>query len=382
MAGIYIHIPFCKTRCLYCDFFSSTSMEEKSLYIETLLREMALQKSYLQGEEIHTVYFGGGTPSQLNADDFRKIFEGIQHYFQPEKNIALGIFKEVTLEANPDDISPAYLESLKDLPFNRISLGIQSFNDTDLQFLNRRHDAKQAIQAVKNCQEAGFNNISIDLIYGLPGQTLEDWNTNIKKALSLNVQHISAYHLIYEEGTRLFDLLQNCKIHPIDEDVSVKMFAGMIEQLTTAGFIHYEVSNFGQPDYFSIHNSSYWNGTHYLGLGASAHSFNGTSRQWNISSIKKYCDSISKGILPAEKEIINEISAYNDYIITGLRTMWGINLQEILSHFGEKEQKYCIKQAGKHLANGMLIQEGNQLKLSNDGIFISDGIMSDLLIVP
>ncbi len=374
MSGLYIHIPFCKTRCIYCDFFSSTSMKEKSRYIDAICQELTLQKDYLQGTPVHTVYFGGGTPSQLNASDFEKIFNRINQIYGTT-------FEEVTLEANPDDISPEYLNALRRFPFNRISIGIQSFDDAELQFLNRRHGSEAAIRAVKQCQQAGFDNISIDLIYGLPRQTLETWKKNLNQAVDLNIQHISAYHLIYEENTKLHRLLKSGKISPTDEDTSVEMFGVMIDRLKEAGFEHYEISNFARKDCYSKHNSSYWNGTYYLGIGASAHSYNGKSRQWNISSLKQYIDSIDRGSIPAETEIINERRAYNDYIITRIRTSSGIDLDEMASLFGEKAIQDCLQQAEIHLSNKTLEQKNKHLKLTRKGIFISDSIMSDLIIV-
>ncbi len=381
MAGIYIHIPFCLKRCVYCDFFSTTSLKEKMAYTDALCREIELRKDYLSEKDIQTVYFGGGTPSLLKADDFGKIFESIAAIPDKHNKISVNL-QEVTLEANPDDITPDYLANLRQLPFNRISLGIQSFLDEDLQFLNRRHDATRALQAIDQCRDAGFDNISIDLIYGLPGQTQENWIRNIDLAIRSRVCHISAYHLIYEEGTRLYRMLQEKKIRAIDEELSVNMFSDMIDRLTTASFIHYEISNFGKSGFFSRHNSSYWNGTHYMGIGASAHSYNGTGRQWNVSSLKSYIDHISGGIVPAEAEIIDPATAYNDYILTGLRTMWGINLQQIENLFGEKQREYCLKQARKHICGNMLSLEGDILRLQRPGIFVSDGIISDLLIVP
>lgn len=373
MAGIYIHIPFCKTRCIYCDFFSSTSMKVKSQYIDSLCHEMALQQDYLGKEPIHTVYFGGGTPSQLDTSDFEQIFQALSFYnINPE-------ISEITLEANPDDITKEYLDDIKNLPFNRISLGIQSFKDTELKFLNRRHNAQSAIDAVKLCRNSGFNNISIDLIYGIPNQSIEIWRKNLQQATDLNVQHISAYHLIYEEGTNLHKQVESGEITPIDEDLSIQMFNLMIELLNHNGFEHYEISNFAKSGYRSKHNSSYWNGTNYLGLGASAHSYNGLSRQWNISSIEQYIKSIQNNEIPAEIENITPQIAYNDYIITRMRTREGINLKKLSELFGKEAKDRCLKQAQPHIQNGMIILEGDYLRLARQGIFISDGIMSDLL---
>ncbi len=372
MAGIYIHIPFCKTRCIYCDFFSSVSIGEKEKLVDALCNELQLREDYLQGQSVETVYFGGGTPSLLSIKELEKILIRIPNFHD---------VKEVTLEANPDDITLDYLKNLIALGFNRISLGVQSFQDEELIFLKRRHNAQAAIEAIESCKIAGFNNISLDLIYGLPGQTIENWTNNLLQALKLDITHISAYHLIYEKGTLLNQLLTQGKIQPVDEELSLSLFSRMIDLLTANGFIHYEISNFGKKDFFSRHNSSYWTGKHYLGIGPSAHSYDGVSRQWNVSSMKKYLESITKGIVPFEKELIDNQMAYNDYILTGLRTMWGIDLNKISGQFGEKMKIYCLKSAQKHLQNKNLEQDGNILKLSRKGIFLSDAVMSDLMFV-
>ncbi len=375
MAGIYIHIPFCKTRCIYCDFFSTATKGGESQYVEALCREVRLQKDYLEGESVSTVYFGGGTPSQLKASDFEKIFDSLSQEFD------LNNVLEVTLEANPDDISKEYLDSIKHLPFNRISLGVQSFDDYELKFLKRRHDAQAAIDAVKLCQEDGFNNISIDLIYGIRyPSVLETWGKTLQQALDLNVQHISAYSLTYEEGTVLSKMVESGEIEPIDDEWSVSMFYRMIDELGKNEFEHYETSNFAKPGYRSKHNSSYWNGTHYLGLGASAHSYNGKTRQWNVSSLDKYVEAIQNGEIPAELELITTQTAHNDYIITRLRTKEGINLDELSSLFGEKAKNRCLKLGELYIQDQMLIFEDNVLKISNKGIFVSDSIMRDLLL--
>ncbi|MEG1587164.1 MAG: radical SAM family heme chaperone HemW, partial [Bacteroidales bacterium] len=269
MAGIYIHIPFCKTRCLYCDFFSNTRMDKKNAFIATLCKEIENRKTYLGDATIKTLYFGGGTPSQLEEADFRQIFTTLKNCFD------LSQCHEITLEANPDDLSESYIAMLRTLPFNRISIGIQSFSDRDLKFLNRRHDAQQAIRAVNNCKQAGFDNISIDLMYGLPGQTPDEWEKNLETALSLNIQHISSYHLIYEEGTALYRLLERGKVNPVDEESSLQMFRTLIDTLRKKGFVQYEISNFARDERYSMHNTSYWTGDKYLGLGPGAHSFDG-----------------------------------------------------------------------------------------------------------
>ena len=368
MAGIYFHIPFCKQRCSYCDFFSSTEINKKDKYADALCEELIVRKDYLQ-EPVDTVYFGGGTPSLLPPDGFVKIFNTIFLVSGEEKN------REITLEANPDDLNPEYLESIKHLPFNRFSLGIQSFDDRELEMLNRRHDAQSAIQAVKRLQQMDYLNISIDLIFGLPGQTMEIWEKNLRQAIDLQVQHISAYHLTYEEGTPLYRQLKEGAITPVDEEMSIRMFEMLIDTLTAAGFEHYEISNFARPGFQSRHNTSYWNGTHYIGIGASAHSYNGFSRQWNKKSITPQYHASDY-----EVEMIDGKTAYNDFVITRLRTMKGISLNELTKLFGESRKTDCLKQARKAIKNGLLHCEDNCLRLTRKGIFLSDNIMRDLII--
>lgn len=284
MAGIYIHIPFCKTRCIYCDFYSTTRSELKSRYIHALCKELQMRKEYLRGEPVETVYFGGGTPSQLAEEDFREVFETIRKYYGMEH------CREITLEANPDDLTEEYTAMLQQLPFNRISMGIQTFDDATLKLLNRRHDAEQAVKAVHHCRRAGFNNISIDLIYGLPGETDERWKRDLQQAVSLGVEHISAYHLTYEEGTRIYELLQAHRIHEVDEESSVRFFSTLMDTLDNAGYEHYEISNFCRPGMYSRHNTS--SGEGFLTWDADLppiHSTgtaeNGTSLHWRTTYI-------------------------------------------------------------------------------------------------
>ena len=373
MAGLYIHIPFCAKRCLYCDFFSNTDMKFKEPYVSAVIREMQLRQEYIGGEPLDTIYFGGGTPSQLQQADFERIFKAIDCLFN------ISSCKEITLEANPDDMTPEYVASLRNLPFNRVSMGVQSCNEKDLHFLNRRHDREQALRAVGLCKENGIPNISIDLIYGLPGQTLEEWQENLNDAIHLEIPHISAYHLIYEEGTALYKLMEAGKVAPIEEELSVTLFSTLINRLAEAGYLHYEISNFARPGYFSQHNSSYWTGKKYIGIGPSAHSYDGESRQWNISSLPHYLEGIRTGIPNIEIEKLDINTKYNDFIITGLRTMWGIRTSDIREQFGEEKQAYLERQAATYLHQGLLIYENDTLTLSKEGIFISDGIMSDLL---
>ena len=376
MAGIYIHVPFCSKRCTYCDFFSNTKMQYKEPYLKQVLQELTNRKAYLPNETIETIYFGGGTPSQLNAQELETILEHIYKHYTVSPSA------EITMEANPDDLTPDYLKAIASLPFNRLSMGIQSFNDADLKFLNRRHAAQQAIAAVANCQAVGLTNLSIDLMYGLPNQTLEAWSENLNQAISLNVPHISAYHLIYEEGTALYKLMEAGKVRSVDEDVSLAMFTTLIDTLSSNGYQHYEISNFAQPHYISQHNSAYWKGKPYLGIGPSAHSYDGVNRAWNIASLTGYIEAMEQQKPALEVEVLDQQAQYNDFILTGLRTMWGINTDEIENLFGEKLALYCKKQATPYIKSGLLcLSENNTLTLSREGIFISDSIMSDLMFV-
>lgn len=375
MAGIYLHIPFCARRCLYCDFFSNTDKKWKEKYVEALIGELELRRDYLGGERVETVYFGGGTPSQLSAEAFERIFEQLYRLYD------LSGCTEITLEANPDDLSEAYVQALRRLPFNRLSMGVQSFKDEDLRFLNRRHTARQAVNVVKRCQDAGFANISIDLMYGLPRQTVAEWEGNLEAALALGVQHISAYHLIYEEGTALHRLKEAGRVKPVSEETSVAMFSLLIDRLTAAGFVHYEISNFGREHFFSRHNSSYWTGRKYLGAGASAHSFDGASRQWNVASLPEYIEGIERGRPVVELEQLDRNTSYNEFIITGLRTMWGINLRMLERDFGHSLYIYAMRQAKPYVERGLLELKEDTLRLTREGIFVSDGVMSDLLYI-
>ena len=373
MAGIYIHTPFCKRRCIYCDFFSTTQSEKKPAYIYALCQELDLRKDYLEGEDIETIYLGGGTPSQLAQEELEKIFSALYNIYKVKEDA------EITLEANPDDLTPEYVYMLRSLPINRISMGIQTFQEETLKLLHRRHTARQAIEAFQRCREAGFQNISIDLMYGLPGETLDTWKQGLQQAIALRPEHISAYHLIYEEGTALWKLKEQHQVEEADEDLSVTLFRTLIDELTRAGYEHYEISNFCLPGLHSRHNSSYWTGKKYLGCGPSAHSFNGTSRQWNVASLDKYIHAIQQGKLDYEIEELDIYTRYNDFVITAIRTLWGMSLSQLRSTYGEDLYRYCLRMAKPHLAQGVLEMKEDTLKLTKEGIFISDGIMSDLL---
>ena len=373
MAGIYIHIPFCKRRCIYCDFYSTTESEQQPTYVHALCQELDLRKDYLEGEEIETIYLGGGTPSQLSHEELEAIFLTIYNIYKVKEDA------EITLEANPDDLTPEYVSMLRTLPINRISMGIQTFQEETLKRLHRRHTAQQAIEAFRRCREAGFHNISIDLMYGLPGETLDTWKEDLRQAIALHPEHISAYHLIYEEGTVLWKLREEQQVEEADEDLSLTFFKTLIDELTRAGYQHYEISNFCLPELHSRHNSSYWTGKKYLGCGPSAHSFNGHSRQWNVASLSTYIKGIEQGKPDYELEELDLHTRYNDYVITSIRTCWGMSLSHQRTTYGEELYRYCLRMAKPHLRQGVLEIREDVLRLTPSGIFISDGIMSDLL---
>ena len=380
MAGLYIHIPFCAKRCIYCDFYSNTDIGYKNDYISALIREMEIRYDYLNDKKIETIYFGGGTPSQLHCSDFERLFDAMYRLYTIADN------PEVTIEANPDDLSGDYVASLRTFPFNRISIGIQSFIDDELLLLNRRHTAIEAIDAVNCCKNAGMTNISIDLMYGLPCQTPENWQFNVDKAVELNVSHISAYNLSYEEGTTIYKMKENGEVQLVDDEMCESFFCCLVKKLTDAGFVHYEVSNFARrsslyPEgMISLHNSSYWNGTHYIGLGASAHSYNGHSRSWNISSINEYIKGINdKNVIPCETEYLDERMRYNDFIITRLRTMWGVSSEELKREFGEERERYFFEKSEMFLCLSMLKKQDGYVKVSSGSIFTSDAIIRELI---
>ncbi len=375
MAGIYIHIPFCKTRCAYCDFYSTTHEAWKQQYVDAVCKELVQRKDYLKGETVDTIYMGGGTPSQLSIAQLNALFATIEAHFPLSKH------PEITIEVNPDDVSDSYAEGLKQTPVNRISMGIQTFNDATLRILNRRHTEQIARMATMRLREKGFQNISIDLMYGLPGETIEQWENDLQQAIALNVEHISAYHLTYEEGTPLYRMLQKGMVSEVSEEHSLMCFNTLIDTLQQAGFKHYEISNFSKPGKHSRHNSSYWQGIAYLGCGAAAHSFDGASRQWNIADIKAYIQGIEKDEPCYEIEALDNATRYNEYIMTGLRTSHGISLDEVAARYGQSLADTCQKSATPHLESGKLITEENRIKLSREGIFVSDAIICDLMVL-
>ena len=376
MAGIYIHIPFCKQRCRYCSFFSSTKEEKKREYIDALCEELRSRKEYIDNSNVETIYIGGGTPSTLQKEDFEKIFATIEKYY----NIKEGA--EVTLEANPDDLSRDYLAMLRSFPFNRLSMGVQSFNNELLKSLGRRHDANRATEAFRDARAAGFDNISIDLMFALPGSTPDSWSNDLETAVKLHPEHISAYNLTYEEGTALYNALQNGRITPLDEDENLKQFTALIERFDMAGYRHYEISNFALPGRESRHNSSYWHDTPYLGCGAAAHSYDGVSRQWNVANIDLYIKGIREGAHDYEIEVLTESERYNDAILTRLRTYDGLPLEWFRAKFHKKYITHMLNSAAEHIARGTLSHSNDDcIRLTKKGIFISDAIIRDLIYV-
>lgn len=371
MAGIYIHIPFCKSRCIYCGFYSTTREDLRDKYVDALCHELELRTDYLPpAESIETIYLGGGTPSLLTAHQLRKLFLYINKVYGNRLNL-----KEVTIECNPDDVTEAYARQIAQMPVNRISMGVQTFSDTRLAFLHRRHHAMEAMNAVKVLRENGIKNISIDLMFGFPGETEDEWEKDIDQALSLNVEHISAYSLMYEEGTPLDQLLKQGKIREIDDDLSLKMYDTLIDRLTAAGYEHYEISNFALPGYRSIHNSSYWHAIPYIGIGAAAHSYDLASRQWNISNLSTYIASIAEDKIPMEKEMLDERTRYDDLVTTALRTTEGIDLKIL----GPTDKAYLIENAHPYILRNLMEIKDGHLRITRKGIYISDTIMSDLM---
>ena len=375
MAGIYIHIPFCRKRCHYCDFFKSTDLSQKARLLAGLKKELESRASELDSEEINTIYFGGGTPSVLLIDELKDLLNTIQQHYQVAENA------EITLEANPDDLTQAILSALKQTGFNRLSMGVQSFSEADLKLMNRRHGVMQAIQSVKWAKEAGFSNISIDLIYGLPNQTIEEWERNVRIAIELDVQHISAYNLTYHQGTVFYERLKKGILKELPDELSLQQFGMLIQILKEAGFEHYEISNFCKPGLYSQHNSSYWKSKKYLGIGPSAHSYDLVSRRWNVSSIAKYLDGLENGQEYWEDEILTEQDKYNDFIITGLRTIWGISEEFVQNSFAPNYFIHFQKWKEKYLLSGHLLNTFGKVSISTEGLFISDKIMADFMVV-
>lgn len=374
MSGIYIHIPFCKQACYYCDFHFSTSLKKKDELIDCLINEIELRKYELNNSIIETIYFGGGTPSLLSQGELDKIIESVYN------NHKIVGDPEITLEANPDDLSEEKIIELSQSKINRLSIGIQSFFEYDLKLMNRAHNAEEAKRCLSIATQY-FNNISVDLIYGIPDCTNEQWKENIKTALSFGVPHISSYALTVEPKTALANFVAKGIIKNVDDDIAQEQFHILIEELEQANFVHYETSNFGKEGFFSKNNSSYWQGKSYLGIGPSAHSFDGKQRSWNIRNNAKYVKSISKSELPIEREILSKKDSYNEYIMTGLRTIWGISFDKIQRDFGLKYAQYLERQSKKYIQEELLYLENNILRTTKKGKFLSDGIAADLFML-
>ncbi|MBI9068535.1 MAG: radical SAM family heme chaperone HemW [Salinivirgaceae bacterium] len=375
MSGIYIHIPFCRQRCHYCDFYSTTQIKRKPELILALLSELEQRKDWIGEETIRTIYFGGGTPSLLSIDEINQILDSIYLNYNVVEN------PEITFEANPDDLTEKQLRLLSETRINRLSIGIQSFFNDDLQLMNRRHDREQAINSVKMAQEFGFKNISVDLIFGLPNLSIERWNENLKIVESLNVQHLSAYHLTYEKGTVFEIKRKKGEITPIMEEASIMQFKTLIAWAKQNNFIQYEISNFGKESFFSQHNSNYWNQKKYLGIGPSAHSYNIDTRLWNPSNLSMYINGIMKKQAVYEKEILSESDKYNELLITALRTKRGLNLAQVEAQFGNRVKHHLLHNSQKFVESKKLYLKDNALVLSDEGVFVSDAIMAELMLV-
>ncbi len=374
-AGIYLHIPFCKQACVYCNFHFSTSLKYKEDVLQAMLQEIEMQREYLQGSEVETVYFGGGTPSLLSADDINRLFDAILKYY-PVKEL-----KECTLEANPDDLDKHYLQALRGTPVNRFSIGVQSFREDDLLYMKRAHNAQQADYAIKAAQDAGFDNLSIDLIYGTPGLTDAAWKQNLSKVKELGIPHFSSYALTVEDKTALQYAIAHKKAQPVDPEQAAGQFEILMEQAAAMGYEQYEISNLALPGRYAVHNTNYWRGNHYLGIGPSAHSFNGTSRRWNVANNALY----AKGVLQEhklnfEEEQLSPIAHLNEYIMTSLRTMWGCDLDKIAREWDSNCAKEVEKNSHLFMEKKWLVQNGKKLLLTDEGKLFADKIASELFV--
>ena len=374
MAGIYIHIPFCKQKCSYCDFHFSTNLQHKSNLIQAINKELEIRKNEISAP-LETIYFGGGTPSILSEIELESIFETIY------KNYSTKNLKEITLEANPDDLNKEKLNFLKSTPINRFSIGVQSFFEEDLKLMNRAHNAQEAETSIKLAQDFGFENITIDLIYGSTTTTNEMWKQNLQKAIELNVPHISSYALTVEEKTILDYQIKKGITKPVDEDRQNEQFQLLVDTLTSNNFIQYEISNFGKEDYFSLHNSNYWKGIHYLGIGPSAHSYNGKTRAWNIANNSKYIQTINENKLPQEIEVLNEVEQFNEMIMIGLRTIYGIDLNRINSEFSQPLVNSFYQELNQLINENLVEKKENKIILKPEAKFFADGIASRLFYI-
>ncbi len=375
MAGIYIHIPYCRQACIYCNFHFSTQVKNKPALVDALLLELVQRKVYLGSDRIETIYFGGGTPSLLSTEELDKILNHIYQNFNIEDDL------EVTLEANPDDLTPAKLQALKNSGINRLSIGIQSFSSKEIQYLNRIHTVDQALDSIKQAQDLGLTNISIDLIYGIPHQNDDVWVENLNRIITLSIPHFSAYSLTVEPKTQLAHLIKNKIISPIDDAQTASHFQLLMDWAENNKFDHYEISNFAKEGKISRHNSSYWLGKKYLGIGPAAHSYNTNTRQWNIASNTKYIKALNENLPYYEIESLNTNENYNEFLLLGLRTKWGVDLDVLNLKFGATYlEKFCTE-IKPYQAKGLIKIEDNKIKLSQSGKLLADAIMSDLFIV-
>lgn len=373
MSGLYIHIPFCKSRCIYCGFYSTTHSELITEYVSAVCSEAMMRRDYLD-DTVETIYLGGGTPSQLPQEELRRLLIYINKVYP------IAADAEITVECNPDDVTPQLAETLVSAGVNRVSMGAQTFSDARLKLIRRRHNAVETANAVSILRRAGIRNISLDLMFGFPGETLPEWNRDIDAALSLNVEHISTYSLMYEEGTQLHRMLSLGQVKEVDEELSLAMYNQLIDRLEASEYEHYEISNFALPGFRSRHNSSYWHAVPYLGLGAAAHSYNLASRQWNVSNVRAYIQAINGGTVPCEVETLDEQTRYNDLITTMLRTSDGLSLEYLNHNYGATYLDYCLTQAAKNISQGLLeITPDSHLRLTRKGLFLSDSVMSDLI---
>lgn len=375
MAGVYVHIPFCASRCSYCDFFSTLRLDEVGHdYVEALIAEARLRKAELNGKPVKTLYMGGGTPSQLPLPLLARLIDGLK------ATLDLNAVEEFTLEANPDDVTPEWCAAVRALGVNRVSMGVQSFQDAVLRLVGRRHTARQAIDAVASLRHAGIDNISIDLIYGLPGQTLETWAESVRQAVDLRPQHISAYGLTYEPGTRLWQQRECGEVVEASEDQYLDMYRVLVGLLQVAGYEHYEISNFALPGYRSRHNSSYWNETPYLGLGAAAHSYDGTMRRSNPADLCGYIRRITSGQPACQVEDLAWWERYDERVMLGLRTADGVDAHRLRSDFGDKAWAHFVSEARRHIdAGNMICTDDGRYILTSEGIVLSDSVMRDLM---
>ncbi len=372
MAGIYIHIPFCKHKCNYCNFYSLASTRYMDQVGNAISGELIQRKNYLEGQPIETIYIGGGTPSLIETDDIEKILNTIRDNFRVEQEA------EITLEANPDDLTPEKSTALRKAGINRLSIGIQSFRQEDLDFLSRTHTSAQVTQCITDAQQAGFQNISIDLIYGIPALTDEGWKENLQKAFSFGIPHISAYSLTVEDKTPLELMIRKGKMKPVDENLSLSQFHILCKMMREQGYEHYEVSNFCLPGAYSRHNTAYWQGKSYLGVGPSAHSFNQISRCWNVANLATYIETVMQGEVKSEQELLSATTQLNEYIMTSLRTMWGCDLVAVKRKFGEEIAENLLLDALTFIESKQMIYREGKLVLTPEGLLFADGISATL----